>query len=67
VETVDFVTSCYEDELDTRKLVVEKIGLSETSEEFSFYESAWIQEPMLYPDVISFKIESALLETGLRG
>jgi len=66
VETVSYITTSYQMELETGKLVAEKIGLSRDFEEFTFYESAWTQEPMLFADVISLKIEAALLETGLR-
>jgi hypothetical protein len=66
VETVSYIANSYHGELEIRKQVKERIGLSRDLDEFTLYESAWMQEPMIFPEVISYKIESALLETGLR-
>ncbi|XP_059477170.1 uncharacterized protein LOC132197707 [Neocloeon triangulifer] len=66
VETVAFITNYYQQEVDVRRMVVEKVGLSQDLSEYYFYEACWTQQPMLFQDVITLKIEAALLETGLR-
>jgi hypothetical protein len=66
VENVSYIANSYHGELEIRKQVKERIGLSRDLDEFTLYESAWMQEPMIFPEVISCKIEAALLETGLR-
>ncbi|XP_065339236.1 cyclin-dependent kinase 2-interacting protein-like [Cloeon dipterum] len=65
VETVDYILKSYQEELKVKQMVLKEIGLSQDSNELAFSENAWRYQPMLFPDEINFKIEAALLETGI--